>query len=330
MKKKIIILTAIVVAAALLVGGTYGALILFQPFQRDCIVGYGERQPMTNTSVAPMQLRDDGSFVVLQFTDTHLNNTRGPDARTLREMEYHTARVQPDLVVITGDLINGRAAQAFISVDRRAALQAVIDIFARLNQPWVFVPGNNDHDNFLGSVHDIVGFLDAYCENIIITRNALIISHPYFSALQHIGAVHFTLPLLDADNYTAHKLIFMDSLSRFDTLVPEQADWLATQLDYSASIFMHHNTPIFTDLELSTWPSDRGDVLDELFLHPNVGLVSIGHIHVAPTRRATHEGTIFQIGRVSGYRRGDREPGGVVITITPGADELYAFEDFGF
>ncbi|MCL2445840.1 MAG: metallophosphoesterase [Oscillospiraceae bacterium] len=320
MKKKIIVIVAIVLAVALLGGGAYGALILFQPFQRDCIVGYGENIDLINRDIAPMQLRNDGTFTVLQFTDTHLVNTRGPDARTLRDIEYHTARVQPDLVVITGDLINGRAAQAYVLVDRRAALQAVIDIFARLNQPWAFVPGNNDHDNFLGSVHDVAGFLVTHCEHVIIAQ-------------QHAlpGAVNFTLPLLNEQGGTVHQLVFLDSLSRHDVIAPVQAQWLDLQIDhFPSSIFLHHNTPIFTDLGLATWPSDRGNVLDELLLHENVGLVSIGHIHVAPTRQAIYANTIFQIGRVSGYRRGDSYPGGVVVTISPNTEELYQFHDFAF
>jgi Icc-related predicted phosphoesterase len=318
-KKKILVIGAIVLAVAMLVGGGYGALILFQPFQRDNIVGYGERYPMANTGVVPMPLRENGEFVVLQFTDTHLVNTRGPDARTLRELEHHIARVQPDLVVITGDVINGRGAQAFVLVDRAAALQALIDIFARHNQPWAMVPGNNDHDNFLGSVHDVTSFLAQHCEHFIIAQQPDL-----------PGAIHFVLPLVNENNDTAHQLIFFDTLSRFCEIDPMQAQWLAAQLDYPSTVFMHHNTPIFTDLGLAEWPSDRGDALNEVLLHENVRLVSIGHVHVAPTRRASDAGTIFQIGRVSGYRRGDSDPGGVVITITPGADELYTFEDFAY
>jgi len=321
MKKKIIITIAIILAIALLGGGTYGALILFQPFQRNNIAGYGERYPIVNTGVIPMPLREDGTFTILQFTDLHLVNTRGPDARTLRDMEAAIARVQPDLVVITGDVINGRGAQAFVLVDRAAALQALIDMFARHNQPWAMVPGNNDHDNFLGSVHDVTSFLARYCDNIVIARADDLHGLP--------GAVHFVLPLVDEDNSTAHNLIFFDTLSRFCVIAPEQAEWLVPHA-FPSTIFMHHNTPIFVRVGLADHYGSRGNAIDDVLLHENVGLVSIGHIHVAPTRRATYEGTIFQIGRVSGYRRGDREPGGVVITITPGAEELYTFEDFAY
>jgi len=318
MKKKLLIIGAVILALAVLVGGAYGALIWLQPFQRDCIVGYGERHPIVNDGVIPMRLREDGSFTVLQFTDTHLVHTRGHDARTLRELEYHTARLQPDLVVISGDMVEGRAARSHTLVDRRGVLEALIDIFARHEQPWAFIPGNNDHDSFLGTAHDIASFLAVHCENIIISQ---------WNGLP--GAVHIILPLVDAENYTAHNLLLIDSLGRFDTMQPEQANWLSGLLhEFPASIFLHYNTPVFTRAGLANHPRPFDDALDELFLHPNVGLVSIGHTHPDETRRATYEGTIFQIVRASGYRRGDSYPGAVLITITPNAEELYYFYDF--
>lgn len=321
MKRKLIFICAIVFAVALLIGGTYGALILLQPFQRDNIVGYGDNISLLNRDISPMQLREDGSFTVLQFTDTHLVHARGRDARTLRMIEYHTARLQPDLVVITGDVIEGRAAQAHLLVDRRAALQGLVGIFARLEQPWVFLHGNNDHDNFLGTGDDIAAFLAVHCENIMIAQQAGL-----------PGSVNFTLPLLDRYGEIAHQLMMLDSLGRFDTMQPEQADWLAAQLqdDAHASVFMHYPTQLFARAGLSNFPRPFDDAMDELFVHPNVGLVSVGHTHPEENRRIEYGGTMLQIVRASGYRRGDRYPGGVLITITPGAEEIYEFYDFAF
>jgi hypothetical protein len=160
-----------------------------------------------------------------------------------------------------------------------------------------------------------------HCDNILIAQQPGL-----------PGSANFIVPLLDQSNTVVHQLIFIDSLGRFDILQPEQAQWLAVRLqqDIPASLFQHYPTQLFARAGLSNWPRPHDDALDELFLHSNVGLVSVGHTHPDENRRAVYEGTVLQIVRASGYRRGDRYLGGVLITITLDAEEIYEFYDFAF
>jgi len=335
MKKKLIVIGCIVLALAVLAGGAYGIIVLTNPWHVNDLTGFAEAHPgVVGREIAPMTVTD-GAFVILQFTDTHLVNTRrpgsGPDIRTLEMIEYHTARVNPDLVVITGDMLEGRSAQYWPFVDRHAALHGIAGIFERAGQPWTFTPGNNDHE-FMGSAEDVAAFLAYHYEYVLLANEPGL-----------PGAVNFTLPLLCEEAGFVHQLIFMDSLGRLDIMQPEQADWLAEQLPFAAalghqtyfyvpaSIFFHYNTPMFHGAGYRFGGREGDTVVDEVILAAgNVGLVSVGHTHPEENWLANVDGMYLKVVRASGYRRGDDFPGAAVITIRPGEDVLYEFEEIVF
>ena len=326
MKKKLIVIGSIVLAIAVLAGGAYGIIALTNPFHVNDLTGFAqEHGSVDGREIAPMQLNSDGEFVVLQFTDTHLVNVnrRGsePDVQTLEMIAYWTQRVNPDLVVITGDLLEGRSARNHLFGDRHAVLHGIADVFERAGQPWTFTPGNNDHE-FMGSACDVAAFL-AYHYDYVLLSNAAGLP----------GAVHFNLPLLDAGWELAHQLIFIDSLSRHEIMTQEQADWLALALEtpVQVSIFFHYNTPMFYDAGYQFRGREGDTVVDEVILAAdNVGLVSVGHMHPPENRLFDVDGMYLQVVRASGYRRGDESPGAAVITIRPGDDALYLFEEIVF
>ena len=316
MKKKLIVIASVVLALAVLAGGAYAYVVIANPFHRNDLTGFAQANPVEHSQIAPMHLNGDGEFVVLQFTDTHLVNTRGQDARTLRMIAYHTARVKPDLVVITGDMIEGRSARYHLNVDRHAALHGIAGIFERLGQPWAFTPGNNDHE-FMGSAQDVVAFLAYHYDYFLVSNEPDL-----------PGAVNFVIDLQGE-----HQLIFIDSLSRHEIMQQSQAGWLAAQLQNGvpSSVFFHYNTPMFYQAGYRFQGRPGDDLIDEVVLAANnVGLVSVGHTHPLEHWLAHVNGTYFSIARASGYQRGDDYPGGLVITIRPGAEEPYSFYDFAF
>jgi len=324
MKKKFIITVSIVLAFAILAGGAWVYVTTANPFHINDITGFAQTHPFTG-EIAPLRLNADGEFVVLQFTDTHIINARGPDSRTDRQtlamMEHWITHVNPDLVVITGDMLEGRHAQDWLFVDRQAALHGIIDVFARLNQPWTFTPGNNDHE-FMGSAADIAAFLAYHCDYVLLSNEP---SLP--------GAVNFVLELTCEDNGFVHQLIFIDSLSRHDIMQASQANWLSGQLldRPQASIFFHYNTPMFYHAGFDGRGREGDTAIDEVILAAdNVGLVSVGHFHPPENWHTNMDGTYFKVVRASGYRRGTQAPGGAIITIRPGEDERYTFNEIVF
>jgi 3',5'-cyclic AMP phosphodiesterase CpdA len=88
-----------------------------------------------------LRFRDDGRFTVLQITDAHLCDD-GPDDRKTRELiERALDAERPDLVVLTGDFVDGRRALDPARVWR----DGVAAIDAR-GLPWAAVFGNHDDE----------------------------------------------------------------------------------------------------------------------------------------------------------------------------------------
>jgi hypothetical protein len=88
-----------------------------------------------------LRFRPDGRFRIVQFTDTHFCDGSVLDRRTASLMEGVLAEERPDLVVLTGDVIDGaRAGDA-----RGAWRQATAPMVAR-GIPWAAVFGNHDDE----------------------------------------------------------------------------------------------------------------------------------------------------------------------------------------
>lgn len=54
-----------------------------------------------------LRVRDDGTFTIVQFTDVHWHNGEPEDLRTEALMERVLREEAPDLIVFTGDMIDG-------------------------------------------------------------------------------------------------------------------------------------------------------------------------------------------------------------------------------
>ena len=349
-KTLVIIGGSVVLALALAIGGVLAYLIKQKPYHTGDLTGSAEQFSITDREIPPLPVRDSGNFVILQFTDTHLVSTKGKDLKTLAAMEEQLLRVMPDLVVITGDMLDGFNSK--IVVDKRGALDAIAGIFERHDQYWACVPGNNDGE-YLGSSADVAAYLGQNYPHCLISNVEAV-----------AGAAQFVIPLIDADGETVHALLFMDSLARdpetnyltYGCMKKDQADWLRDQL-YAlqedaplarASVFFHMNTPAFTAVKNEgeayseeygmidfpdSWSIRGNDIVDKAMATAgNVGLVSIGHLHPRTNQCAFLDGTYYHITRASGYQA-VRRPGAALITIHTydgSPRRLYDFEEIVF
>ena len=89
-----------------------------------------------------LRCRPDGSFTIVQFTDTHFGNGEAEDDRTAALMERVLDLEQPDLVVFTGDVIGGRHGTRNA---RAAWAHAAAPLVAR-DLRWCAVFGNHDDE----------------------------------------------------------------------------------------------------------------------------------------------------------------------------------------
>jgi 3',5'-cyclic AMP phosphodiesterase CpdA len=83
--------------------------------------------------------------VLLQLTDLHLGRSRRADARTRGLIERVLDGARPDLVVLTGDILEGRRAR-----NPGAALRYGLGPILERRLPWAPVLGNHDDEGRLG------------------------------------------------------------------------------------------------------------------------------------------------------------------------------------
>jgi len=349
--RKMLLFAAIgVMGLVLLTIGLLGIFRAAKTFHRGDLTGTAEQFSIVGLDVPELPVRDSGNFVILQFTDMHLTGTRGKDARTLAAIEEQLISVDPDLVVITGDMLEGFNSK--LVADKRGALCAVADIFERHRRFWAWVPGNNDTE-YLGSSADVAAFLGQSYPHCLIAN-----------AKDVTGATHFVIPVEDAGGEIVHALVFMDSLARdpetnymtYECMKKNQADWLRVQLNAlktqaplaKVSVFFHSNTPAFTRAKHEgepyagnyamldfpdSWTIRGNEIIDRAIADAgSVGLVSIGHLHPGRNWCAFLDGTYYHITRASGYQATSK-PGAAVITIHTydgSPRRLYDFEEIVF
>jgi 3',5'-cyclic AMP phosphodiesterase CpdA len=89
----------------------------------------------------PLRFRADGTFTIAQFTDIHWRNGDETDDRSRALLEQVLDAEAPDLVVFTGDVVEGGEAP-----DPIAAYREVVAPLERRGVPWASVFGNHDDE----------------------------------------------------------------------------------------------------------------------------------------------------------------------------------------
>jgi len=88
-----------------------------------------------------LELGSSSKHTILQFTDLHHYNNGGKeDAEGIQLIGTVAERVKPDLVVLTGDIIDGRYCGSYKCF--RNVVAPLID----LRIPWAYIPGNHDDE----------------------------------------------------------------------------------------------------------------------------------------------------------------------------------------
>ncbi len=111
--------------------------------------------------MSALSFRADGSFHVLQFTDLHFGHSVDEDQCIAELFQKHVRKQQPDLIVITGDLISGYdykgadlsaydegAKPGYLTTTKNSidVWRAFCDVVESTGCPWTFVFGNHDDD----------------------------------------------------------------------------------------------------------------------------------------------------------------------------------------
>ena len=88
-----------------------------------------------------LRFRGNRCFKIVQFTDIHWHNGEPEDIKSRELMQMVVEKEQPDLVVLTGDMLSGGGCK-----HPRESLRQVVKIFEEGQVPWAAVFGNHDDE----------------------------------------------------------------------------------------------------------------------------------------------------------------------------------------
>ncbi len=145
---------------------------------------------------------------IVHISDVHLGNARG--ANYLKRIVDKTNKLKPDMIFITGDILDGRSA----------IKDEIFAVFREFSSPCYAIEGNHDVDVGVGKIIDLLKK-----NNIIVLQNEIIETN----GIQLIGLNH-----LPADENTRER--FHKSDSTIKGIIP------TIDIDNNIpSIVLHHS-----------------------------------------------------------------------------------------
>ena len=230
-------------------------------------------------------------FVIAQLSDLHCGSPYF-DAQLLEDAVKETIALDPDLVVIGGDL----TAEGYAGEFRTA--QSFLEPLFEAELKMLVIPGNHDSKN-VGYLH----FRDTFGPGDVVEKGDRVLRLNLDGLTVQVVAIDSSKPDL-AEGEVGR----------------ERYPWIREQLSYSADfrvfVLHHHLVPVpGTGRERNTvW--DAGDVLS-LLTELKVDLVLSGHKHVPHVWLLDHV-LLVTSGTVSSHRvRGYTRPSYNVLEITP-------------
>lgn len=301
------------------------------------ISGYSEKVE-TEKELPSLNTDENGDFTVLQFSDTHFTTGLSwNDISVMRTMESLIVEYEPDLVVLSGDMIDDGESGAF---NKQYILDTVGGMFEELEQYWSYIPGNNDGIAY-GTSADVTAYLTQF-------------EHCLCSDVKEIsGGAQYTIDI-ENNGQTVHSLIFLDTMDYdnedeehiYGYVHADQVEWCKNAIeeklnnnpDISMSVFIHENTPNFASAALygeaykdgyspitetdEKYNIPKNAPLDEVFAKSGcVGLVSMGHKHPSECECSYYNGIYYQI-------TAQAKRMSTIITIHTSADNTKDMYDF--
>lgn len=264
-------------------------------------------QAKTEKAAIPeLRFRSDGRFRILQLTDLHYTDNERQSGHVPGMLADLIGREQPDLIVLTGDLIYAQQAEKL--------LHRIGNLLAKQGVPYAVTLGNHDAEQGLtrSEVYDIVRTLPG-CVNA-----------RYNAAEERQGT--FLIPLDATDGKCAAALYILDSNDynaddhSYAGVDREQVTWyerrsealenraghkvpalmfLHIPLPEYPAAYDHDAAPIGFRLEKECPGRDNPGMFEALRRRGDVMGVFAGHDH-ANNYLAVLEGIVLGYGRYSG------------------------------
>ena len=274
----------------------------------------------------------EGSLTIAQFTDLHFMDGSEKDERTAALVREVYERCNPDLSILTGDVLYGEK--------NLELAQDVIDLFDSFGKPWSFCFGNHDSEEGAGR-RELFEYLRSNSRYCLAEEQNL--SGPgvgdHRIDLVHEDEIRWSLYVMDSGDYMPEDPRY------YDYVKPQQIAWLRTdqrELNESADhpgalMFLHIPLPEYRTLMLRG--AYEGEANEDVCSPPlNSGLfaamveagtfrgVFCGHDHIN-NFHGELLGVALVYGQASGYNTYSHEGfrhGARLITVS--ADETESFQ----
>jgi 3',5'-cyclic AMP phosphodiesterase CpdA len=167
---------------------------------------------MAQSSKPKLKFRDNGRFRIMQMTDIHYDYVN-PEyaASSLVFIREAVAAVQPDLIMVTGDVV--------VSENTRKAWQDIVGVLSESKIPWAVVFGNHDSEYELTN-RQILDILLAYPYNL--TENGP-------EEISGNGNYVLTVAASAQGGKTAAALYCFDTRKQHEWIDYSQMDWYRQQ-----------------------------------------------------------------------------------------------------
>jgi len=265
------------------------------------------RGPPRTIEKPVVRVRNDGKFKIMQVSDMHLSTGLGAcrnpeppelnggkcdaDPRTLDFVSRLLDEEKPDMVVLSGDQVNGETAP-----DSQTAVFKAVELFASRQIPYAAIMGNHDDEGSL-TRSQMVELLATMPYSLTShgSRNVPGAGNYYVQVMSHNGHHSaLTLWFLDTHSYSPDERKYKG----YDWIKPEQISWFkdvagglkGTNKKYSHihldMAFIHIPIPEYREAGLQigerreriTAPNYNSGFYDAL-LEMDIPVVSCGHDH---------------------------------------------------
>lgn len=165
----------------------------------------------------PLQFHQDGTFKIMMISDTQ--DTDKADQRMLNFINASLDQEKPDLVVFTGDNIEGDWIGSTVE-KVRTAIDRIVQPLVQRDIPFAVIFGNHDGESRVATKQDQMAMFMAY-ENCLAVDEG--------DALDGVGT--YNLPVLSSDgSRTAFNVYMMDSNDydadgNYDGVHQNQIEW---------------------------------------------------------------------------------------------------------
>lgn len=177
------------------------------------VTANGEEFDMSN--VYEIEKQSGRDFVLLQFTDTHIQSKSHAEKDVFPYMRAWVNKVQPDMIAITGDGVNG-----IKDSDENADMKALIDEMNSYQIPWTYIFGNHEKD----AKNGVKGFSAMLASEANTEGSYLIYREGDFTQSGRYG--NYIVNVMQR-NKLIYTMFFMDSGREYETFLPEQTAWYA-------------------------------------------------------------------------------------------------------